>query len=123
MTTVKSYRDLEVWQAGMALAVTSFRVTKVFPPDERSGLVSQIRRAAASIPANIAEGHARSPATYRHHVSIALGSQAELETLIELACRLGYVRKETFSTALAETTRVGQMLHGLARALVRTTVE
>ena len=123
MTMVKSYRDLEVWQAGMALAVTSFRVTKVFPSEERSGLVSQIRRAAASIPANIAEGHARSSATYRHHISIALGSQAELETLIELACRLGYVRKEAFSVTLTEAARVGQMLHGLARALARSTLE
>ena len=78
---IKSYRDLRVWQAGMDLVVRVYRLTQGFPTHELYGLTSQMRRAAVSIPSNIAEGHTReSSKEYLHHLSIAQGSLAELET-------------------------------------------
>src|SRR4051794_27940976 len=89
MTT---FRDLEAWQCAMSLVERCYAITKTFPPQEQFGIISQIRRAAVSIPANLAEGACRkSAAVFRHHVAIALGSQAELETCLEIARRLGYV--------------------------------
>ena len=85
--TVNSYRDLRVWQKAMDLVVTSYEVAKQFPQSELYGLVSQIQRAAVSIPANIAEGHGREHlGDYLHHLSIANGSLMELETH---SCLLG----------------------------------
>src|SRR5687768_12050599 len=88
---IQSHRDLKVWQLGMVIAESVYDVTKLFPSDERFGITSQLRRAAVSIPANIAEGHARSSTKeYLRHLSIALGSLAELETLLDLSSRLNY---------------------------------
>ena len=114
---INTFRDLDVWQCGMQLALVAYRVTEAFPQAERYGLISQIRRAATSIPANLAEGHGRPRAAYRNHVSIAIGSQAELDTLVELSRSLGYLQAEDHSPIAAQLAQVGQMLHGLARAL------
>ena len=102
----------------MDLVVAVYSVTKALPADERYGLTSQLRRAAVSIPTNIAEGHARLGAgEFRRFASIARGSLSELDTEIELAERLGFVP----STSLIETRRlmasVGRMLSALAKAL------
>ena len=79
----QSYRDLVVWQTAMALAVDCYQLTRNFPRDEMFGLTSQIRRAAASIPANIAEGHGReNTGAFIQHLRIAQGSSKELETHI-----------------------------------------
>jgi four helix bundle protein len=81
MATSKSYRDLDAWQAGMTFVERLYSVTSRFPSEERFGLTTQLRRAAISIPSNVAEGWARrSIRTYANHVSIALGSHAEVET-------------------------------------------
>lgn len=88
---IQSFRDLNVWQEAMDLAVDCYALTAVFPKSEIYGLTSQARRAAVSIPSNIAEGHARPTSVYRNHVSIGLGSQGELDTLLELAVRLRYL--------------------------------
>ena len=86
---IRTFRDLEVWQRGMDLAQRAYRFAAMLPVDERYGLISQIRRCAVSVPANIAEGHARdSTREYLRFVSISLGSLAELDTLLELACTL-----------------------------------
>jgi four helix bundle protein len=96
MTTI--YKDLETWQAGMALVIDCYAMTKSFPRDERFGLTAQLRRAAVSIPSNVAEGACRhSDRVYLNHVAIALGSHAELETCLEIAFRLEYLS----ATALA----------------------
>ncbi len=88
---VKGYRDLKVWQLGVALAKEVYLLTRGFPKHEVYGLSSQAQRAAVSIPANIAEGHARdSTREYLQHVSIAQGSLAELETHLILAESLNY---------------------------------
>jgi four helix bundle protein len=86
---IRTYRDLEVWQRGMALAKEVYALARSLPSEERFGLISQLQRAAVSVPANIAEGHARdSTKEYLRFVSIALGSLAEVGTLVELATGL-----------------------------------
>jgi four helix bundle protein len=88
MSTINSFRDLIVWQEGMNLVDDVYALTRRFPCDERFVLTSDMRRAAISIPANIAEGNRRKRrGAYCNHVLIALGSQAELETQIEVALR------------------------------------
>ncbi len=116
--TISSYRDLKVWQLGMEIAEQVYNLTRSFPKEEVYGLTSQLRRAAASIPANIAEGHARAfTKEYLRHLSIAMGSLAEVETYIELSQRLNFGRP----TAIAELQNLcgeqRRMLRGLQRAL------
>ena len=120
---IQSFRDLDVWQRAMDLSVECYRLTSVFPKHELYGLTSQTRRAATSIPSNIAEGHARQTAVYRNHVSIALGSQAELDTVLELAIRLGYVSVEQMAVVTSQLQNVGRMLHRLFAALERKGLE
>ncbi|MEO7275993.1 MAG: four helix bundle protein [Vicinamibacterales bacterium] len=118
MARINSYRELEVWQMSMALARACYAFTRSMPKDELYGLTSQIRRAAVSIPANVAEGHnRRSRRAYRYHVSVALGSQAELGTLLELAAELKPAAPCGLSDMGPILERVGMMLHALARAL------
>ena len=91
--TVKRYTDLVAWQKAMDLVEQIYRITKSFPKEELYGLSSQLRRAAISVPSNIAEGHCRNGRReFVHHLSIALGSLGEMETQIILASRLGYMR-------------------------------
>lgn len=117
MVVVK-FRDLEVWQLSMKLVESCYRMTAALPDHERYGLVSQTRRAAVSIPSNVAEGHNRRlPKPYRNHVNIALGSQAELDTLLELTVRLGFLPSQSVSEVNQLVRRVGQMLNGLHRSI------
>ena len=115
--SIRCYRDLEAWQLGMALVECVYRLTRSFPSEERFGLTSQLRRAAVSIPSQIAEGHQHGTRTYRHYVTVALGSQAECETQLELATRLGLAPAADIKPAIELAARVGRVLHGLARSL------
>ena len=121
MGEIKSYRDLDVWQLGIELALDCYALTSRFPAHERFGLTGQARRAAVSIPSNVAEGHnRRSPQSnnaYRNHVSIALGSTGELDTQFEVALRLRYVRDEDLRATNEKLARVGQMLRRLQQSL------
>ena len=120
MPPILSFRDLEVWQLGMNLVVGVYRASDGFPVTERYGLTSQMRRAALSIPANVAEGHARrSDGVFLNHIRIALGSQAELATEIEVALRLGFLSKDAAAALLSELGSVRRMLHGLRRSVER----
>ena len=102
----------------MDLVVTSYEVTKQFPQSEQYRLVSQIQRAAVSIPANIAEGHGREHlGDCLHHLSMANGSLMELETHFVLAGRLGFLKAELMNQLLDQTAEVGRMLAGLIRSL------
>jgi four helix bundle protein len=115
-----TYRDLIVWQQGLTLVEECYRLTTTFPRSELFGLTSQLRRAAVSIPANVAEGHCRRETKpYRHHVSIAIGSHGELETYFELAFRLGYLSKSDKTRAMQLSDSVGRLLSGLHRSLKR----
>jgi four helix bundle protein len=113
-----SHKDLVAWQLGMDLVVSCYELTNALPRDERFGLVSQMRRAAISMPANLAEGHARrSRPAYANHVSIALGSQAELETLVELCRRLRVGAVPMLDQFERDLRVIGKVLYGLHRAL------
>jgi four helix bundle protein len=117
---IRNYRDLAVWQKGMDIALHVYEVTKEFPPDERFGLTSQLRRAAASVPANIAEGHARSSTKdYLRYVAIAIGSLAEAATFVELAGRLGYGNIEELRRIFELTNEERRMLRALQKSLRR----
>jgi four helix bundle protein len=115
---VRSYRDLIVWQLGMALAKKIYTSTESFPKSELYGLVSQLRRCSVSVPSNIAEGHARdSTKEYLHHLSIAMGSVAELETQLMLANELGYLPKSGLDDLLAIADDLGRRLRGLQKSI------
>jgi four helix bundle protein len=113
-----TYSDLEVWQAAMDLAIHIYRVTKTFPKEETYGLTSQLRRAAVSVPSNIAEGKGRSSdKDCVHFLSNSRGSLFEIETQAAIARRLGYLSAEQGEIISGQTLRVGQLLNGLMRAL------
>jgi four helix bundle protein len=114
---VKSYRDLLVWQKSMALAEQVYRLTEDFPHSERFGLVQQLRRASVSIASNIAEGHARQTGYYLNHLSMAAGSEAELQTQLELARRLAFVERSRIDPVMDMTAEVGRMLRGLMKVV------
>ena len=116
---ILSFRDLEVWQAGMDLVVMVYEQACRLPTDERYGLAAQMRRAAISVPSNVAEGHAfrTSPKAYRRYVRVALGSLAELETQLELTIRLELLQQESTTGVRDCAKRTGQLLHGLLRSL------
>lgn len=119
---IRSYRDLTVWTKGMDLAEEIYRLTKSFPPSERFGLISQLRRSASAIPANVAEGHERgSRGDFRRAVSFARGSLAEMESHLELAIRTGCVTIQATRQAQALSTEVGKMLSALLTRLKRPT--
>src|SRR6185503_11185826 len=91
MHTEGSFRNLKVWQVAMTLVEDVYRVTSTFPPQERFGLTSQLRRAAVSVPSNIGEGRRRKrQKVLGNHLDIALGSQGELEVQLEIAKRVGF---------------------------------
>ena len=115
---ISSFRDLKVWQTAMALAEEAYGITSAFPGKETYGLSQQIQRAAVSVPSNIAEGHARdSSKEYLHHLSIATGSLAELETQLELAARLRYLQQSRLKVILQNAAVAGKMLRALQRAM------
>jgi four helix bundle protein len=114
----RSHRDLKVWQIGLDLTETLYRVTASWPNDERFGLVSQVRRAAVSVPANIAEGAGRrTSGEFAHFIGIARGSLAELETLLIIARRLDYVDESVHRALFDELSELGRMATGLLRSL------
>jgi len=117
----KSYRELTVWQKGMDLVVEIYRMTNSFPKDELYGLTSQMRRAAVSVPSNIAEGHAQGTDNhFARYLSISQGSLKELETQVLIAQRLGYVDQETTQPVLSQCDEIGKMITGLQKTLKRS---
>ena len=115
---VTSHKDLLVWQRSMDLVETVYRLTAQFPSSEQWGLVSQMRRAAISVPSNIAEGYGRqATGEYRHYISIGLGSLLELETQILLAIRLKYLQPGVADPVLKEIEELSRMLATLVSKL------
>ncbi len=116
--SVKSYKELQVWQRGMSLAERVYKQTMSFPAEERFGLTSQVRRAVTSIPANIAEGWGRGTTKeYIQFLTIARGSLMELETHLLLAHRLNFLHQEALDSLLPEVESVGKMLNALITSL------
>jgi four helix bundle protein len=114
---IRSYRDLIAWQRAMDLAQLAYRITGGYPPREQFGLAGQTRRAAVSVPSNIAEGTRHGRAAYRARIRVALGEHAELETQIELARRLGYLSPRCVQEFDELSAEVGRLVHGLLRSL------
>ena len=111
---MQRFTDLKVWQEGHALALELYSLTARFPDSERYGLVSQLRRAAVSVPNNIAEGSKRrSKAEYAHFLNIAEGSLAEVEYLLILSRDLGYAKAGTVEPLFARIANMARMLHAL----------
>ncbi|MCX6872626.1 MAG: four helix bundle protein [Verrucomicrobia bacterium] len=118
MSTLSSYRDLEVWKKSIDLVEQIYLASKGFPADERFGLTSQIRRAAVSVPSNIAEGAARfGTGEYLQSLSVASGSLAESETQLIVANRLDMLALPTMEQLLARSEEVSKMLGDLRRSL------
>ena len=114
-----SYNDLIVWRKSIVLVKSIYALTAEFPSDEKIGLISQIRRAAVSIPSNIAEGQARrTTPDYVRFVSNSQGSLAELETQLIISVELGYCDSGTVSDLFSLLVEVRQMLNGLRRSLL-----
>jgi len=120
MKSLSSYRELTVWQKSMDLGTAIYEITRGFPADERFGITSQMRRAAASIPANIAEGQARrTTGEFLQALGIARGSLAELETFVSFSERLGLLAKKDSERLLTDCAEINKMLHGLMKSLSR----
>jgi four helix bundle protein len=120
VSKITQFRDLRVWQGGIDVVEAIYRASARFPKSEVFGLSAQLRRAAVSVPSNIAEGHARSSTKdYLHHISIGLGSLAEVETQLEIAFRLGYIATADLGAILDQTAALGKQLHALRDALLR----
>jgi four helix bundle protein len=115
---MRPHEKLEVWIQAVDFVVNIYRVTECFPKEEKFGLTSQIRRAAVSIPANIAEGAARqSHKEFAHFLSNAQGSASELETELLIAVRLGYLDEDKYLNARASLETIGRMITGLSQHL------
>ena len=117
-TRITSHRDLVVWQKAMDLVTGVYEASKVFPRDEVYGLTNQMRRAAVSVPANVAEGQGRrSKKEFVNFLENARGSLLELDTHLDLAWRLGYLELAKYSMLREQVEEVGRVLNGLLRAL------
>lgn len=115
---VQSYRELEGWQRGMALARQAYELTSRFPAQETYGMASQIRRAASSVPANIAEGWGRHyPAEFIQFIRKANGSRTELETHLLLCAEVGLATSDRVQPLLSELEILGKQLLALERGL------
>jgi four helix bundle protein len=117
---VQSYRDLIGWQKSMDLVVEVYRSTESFPKAETYGLMAQLRRAAVSIPSNIAEGHDRiSTGEFKQFLGHARGSLVEVETQILISQRLGYLEPSQSTNLLQRTAEIAKILNGLLGSLAR----
>ena len=117
---MRPHEKLDVWIRAVDFVVAVYAATAVFPSDERFGLTSQIRRAAVSVPANIAEGSARKTRKeFLQFLSIAQGSSSEVETELLIALKLGFLKKEVYEELKQEIESIGRMLIGLSNHVRR----
>ena len=119
--SLNGYQDLEVWKRSMELTEEIYRLTEHLPKEESYGLTSQMRRAAISVPSNIAEGYSRlSPKEFIRFLTISLGSKSEIQTQILICIRLGYIEKAQTERALALTDEVGRMTYALIKSIEKS---
>jgi four helix bundle protein len=113
---MRPHHNLEAWNKAVDLVIDIYKSTEAFPKEERYGLTSQIRRAAVSIPANVAEGAGRySQREFAHFLSNAQGSASELETELIISHRLRYLDETTFSRLIEQLERIGRLITGLSK--------
>jgi four helix bundle protein len=121
---LKSYSDLIAWQKAMDLVQTVYKSVEAFPKEEIYGLTSQLKRAAVSVPSNIAEGQGRkSTREFIYHLSVAYGSLMEVETQILIAARLGYLSQPEAEQITERTSEVGRLINGLSNSLINKQTE
>ena len=112
----KPHKKLDLWNAAMELAVAAYKITELFPKEERYSLTDQIRRAVSSVPGNVAEGAARqTKKEFINYLHMAQGSLSELDTHLELSRRLGYLEQESWASLDKQVERIDKMLSGLIR--------
>ncbi|NCO05117.1 MAG: four helix bundle protein [Candidatus Magasanikbacteria bacterium] len=117
---MKTYKDLIVWQKSMVFVYEIYTVTKIFPSDEKFGLSSQLRRAAISIPSNIAEGYARkTKRDNAHFITIAFGSATEIETQLLISKQLSFIHDEVYISLSSLLTEILRMLYKYRESLYR----
>jgi four helix bundle protein len=115
---ITDYRDLDVWNESMSLAADIYEMTRTFPREEMFGMTSQMRRASVSVAANIAEGYGRQQTRpFIQFLWVSQGSVKELETLVQLAQRVGLMASGSANQAMVRCERIGKMLVGLVRKL------
>ena len=115
---IRSFKDLIVWQKAVVLVTDIYAVTKLFPADERFGIVSQLNRAAVSVPANIAEGWGRkSSKNYLQFLRNSRGSLMEIETLLVISRNLNFLSSEKYIQLSGKVEEVGKILHGLIKSI------
>lgn len=115
---IGDYKKLQVWEKSIDLVTEIYKETKVFPSDETYGLISQIRRAAVSIPSNIAEGRMRNGSNeFKQFLFIAFASGGELESQLEISKRLGYIKEEKFNLLINKLSEIMKMLNSLIKKL------
>lgn len=118
--TVRTFRDLAIWQKGISLVKTIYQKTSAFPKDELYGLIAQMRRAAVSVPSNIAEGYRRRHGKeFQQFLNISLGSLGELETQIIVSGELSYLSEENHSFLLEEIDHLTRMIISLSQKVDR----
>ncbi|MBU1863041.1 MAG: four helix bundle protein [Candidatus Omnitrophica bacterium] len=110
---IKSFKDYKVWQKAHSFVLELYKITKEYPSDERFGLISQVRRSAVSVCANIAEGYKKSTKDFMRFIDIAQGSLEETKYYLILSNDLGYLNKNQFNDLYEKTEEVGRMLGGL----------
>lgn len=115
--SVKCFRDLDVWQKAHKFVLDIYQVTADYPRSEQFGLINQMRRAAVSICANIAEGNKKSTKDYLRFLDISQGSLEESKYYLLLSCDLGYFTNEQFKQKYSEAEDIGRMLNALSRSL------
>lgn len=120
---MRPHEKLEVWSRAVEFVVDIYKSTDSFPKEEKFGLTSQLRRAAVSIPANIAEGAARTtPKEFSHFLAIAQGSASEVETELLIAYKLGFLVEKDYTRSRTELDNIGRMIVGLTQHLKRKEV-
>lgn len=121
--TIQNFRDLKIWQLGKEIVVETYKLTQAFPSEELYGLISQMRRAAVSIPCNISEGHSRrATRDYQRFLGIAAGSCAELETQVEVALELSYLKTTACENIMEKIDYERCMLRKLISKLSESTI-
>ena len=115
---METHKDLRVWQQSIEMVTSIYLMTKAFPKDEIFGLVSQMHRAAVSVPSNIAEGYARGTDKEKlHFLRISSGSMSEIETQLILSLNLGYIGQETYNELSEQITSVWKQLNALISSI------
>lgn len=121
MSDIRNCTDLKVWQRSMELVVDLYRLTGTYPRSEQFGLAAHTRKTSVSIPSNIAKGFCRaSTQSYINHLTIALGSEGELYTQLQLGRRLGFAMDPQLEKYFDDLAQVGKMLRGLVKSLERS---